>query len=208
MKTWLKSLNKLKTVTRKYVIIKKTVTKTFTKNNLLTRELVPIYIEQVIGDPLRTEASFTAPKVGLESPHSSTFCAGHNTKASPNSKDVRPRDCATHEIQNRKDQKTKDKDPKEKDTFGAKFLGYRRYPEGRFFWGCQTLPLEDFFLLRFQTSPSMTARLGALDTDSEKNAADHSRLKTALTWRIPNNTGRERSHLEFKTSHKCRWASR
>ena len=86
----------------------KTVTKTFTQYNLLARELVPIYIEQVISDPLRTEASFTALNVGLESPHSSTFCAGHNTKASPNnchSKDVRPRDCAMHKIQNRKDQK-------------------------------------------------------------------------------------------------------
>ena len=76
---------------------------------------------------------------------------------------MRPRDCATHEIQNRKDQKTEDKGPKEKDTLGAKFLGYSGYPEGRFFGGCQTLPLEDFFTTvsditaadraRFQTSP-------------------------------------------------------
>ena len=106
----------------------------------MTRELVPIYIyiEQVIGEPLRTEASFTALNVGLESPHSSTFCAGHNTKASRNnchSKDVRPRDCATQEIQNRKDQKTKDKGPKEKDTFGAKFFGLQTLPRRTIFLG-------------------------------------------------------------------------
>ena len=49
---------------------------------------------------------------------------------------------------------------------------------------------------------------GALDTDSKKNAADHSRLKNTLTWRIPNNTAKEQNHHEFKTSHKCRWSSR
>ena len=30
----------------------------------------------------------------------------------------------------------------------------------------------------------------------------YSRLKKTLTWGIPNNTVRERSHLEFTTSHK------
>ena len=128
----------------------------------MTRELVPIYIEQVIGEPLRTEASFTALNVGLESPHSSTFSAGHNTKASRNnchSKGVRPRDCATHEIQNRKDQKTKDKGPKEKDTFGAKFFGLQTLPRRTiFFGGVRRYPLRIFFLLRFQTSPSLIAR--------------------------------------------------
>ena len=82
-----------------------------------------------MGDPLWTEPSFTGLKDGLASHHSSTFCAGHTTKTSPNecrSKDVRPTDCATHEIQNRKNQKTKDKGSKDKDTFGGKFLGYRR----------------------------------------------------------------------------------
>ena len=58
---------------------------------------------------------------------------------------MRPRDCATHEIQNRKDQNTKDKGPKEKDTFGAKFFGYRRFPEGRFFWGVSDVTPRGFF---------------------------------------------------------------
>ena len=126
MKTWLKSLNKLKTVTCKYVTIKETVTRTFTEYNPLSRELVPVYTEQVIGDPLRTEPSFTALNVGPESPHSFTLCAGHNTRASPNnchSKNLRPTDSATQETQNRKEQKTENKGPKDKDTRGAKFLG-------------------------------------------------------------------------------------
>ena len=101
--------------------------------------------------PPRTEPSFTAINAGLESPHSSTFCAWHKTKASHNNchgKDVRPTDCATLKIQNRKCQKTKEKGAKDKETFGDKFLGYRRYT-GRFFWGCQTLLPEDFFYYGF-----------------------------------------------------------
>ena len=41
---------------------------------------------------------------------------------------------------------TKEKGRKDKNFFGAKFLGYRRYPEGGFFVvSCQTLPLEGCF---------------------------------------------------------------
>ena len=61
-KTWLKSLSKLKTVTRKYVIIEKAVAKTFTEYNPLTKELVPVYIEQVIGDPDANRIFFYGPK--------------------------------------------------------------------------------------------------------------------------------------------------
>ena len=72
---------------------------------------------------------------------------------------MRPRDCATHEIQNRKDQKTKDKGPKEKDTFGAKFFGLQTLPRRTIFLGgVRRYPLRIFFLLRFKTSPSLIAR--------------------------------------------------
>ena len=62
MKTKLMSSYKLKKVTRKHLIIKKTVTKPITEYSPLSRELVPVYIEQVIGDPPGTEPSFHGPK--------------------------------------------------------------------------------------------------------------------------------------------------
>ena len=42
----------------------------------MTRELVPVYKEQVIGDPDSNRTFFTALNVGLESPPRFTFCAG------------------------------------------------------------------------------------------------------------------------------------
>ena len=159
-KTWLQRLNKLKTVTRKHVIIRKTVSKTFIEYTPLSRELVPMYMEQVIGGPLRTEPSFTALNVGLESPRSSTFCAAHNTKASLNnchSKDVRHTDLRRTKYRREKLKRLKTKALKTK-TNWSQLFGLQTLPRRTIFWGCQMLPMENFFLQRFQTSPLLTAR--------------------------------------------------
>ena len=58
-----------------------------------------------------------------------------------------------------KTKRLKTKALKKKTLLEPNFLGYRRYPEGRFFLGgVRRYPLRIFFLLRFQTSPSLIAR--------------------------------------------------
>ena len=113
---------------------KKTVPKTFIDYSLLTRELASVLKEQVVGETSVNRTFFHVPKCWtrvFQHPKICTFFAGHKTKASPNSftgKNTRLTDCATH----RKYRTGKTKWQKTKvvrtNFFGAKFLGYRRYP--------------------------------------------------------------------------------